>query len=106
MSREVVLAEVGAAIAILGLLLVFLPLFLDAAQKAARGAEPIAELRSRKFRAKLVAAAIALAAAVVSVGLVSVWTDCAPLAIMTGIGLLALTWCVVLLGAMAVATAR
>ena len=100
------LAEVGAALAILGLLLVFLPLFLDAAQKAALGAEPIAELRSRKFRAKLVTASIALAAAVVSVGLISVWTDFDLLAILAGIGLLALTWCVVLLGVMAVATTR
>jgi hypothetical protein len=104
MSRDVLLAEVGAAVAILGLLLVFLPLFLRAAERAAGGEESEDERRSRERRAYVVAGTVVGAALVVTLGLLALWLRSDVLATLTGIGLLIVTWCVVLLAGMAVWT--
>ena len=101
-SRDVVLSEVGAAFAILGLVLVFLPLFVQAAERAAGGEEPESERKARERRAYAVAGTVGLAAVVVTLGLLALWLRCNPLAALTGVGLLVLTWCVVILAAMAV----
>ena len=103
-SRDVVLAEVGAAFGILGLLLVFLPLFLQAFERAVAEQTAFEAVRAIGFRAYVVAGAIALAAVVVTLGLLALWLESDPLAVLTGIGLLVLTWSVVILAAMAVST--
>jgi hypothetical protein len=100
----VLLAEVGAAFGILGLLLVFLPLFLQAFERAVGGAQPYEAVRAIGFRVYFVAGTVALAAAVVTLGLVALWSRCDAFAVLTGIGLLVLTWCVVILAGMAVWT--
>lgn len=103
-SRDVLLAEVGAAFGILGLLLVFLPLFLQAFERAVGGEQPYEAVRAIGFRAYFVAGTVALAAVVVTLGLLGLWVRCDPLAVLTGVGLLVVTWCVVILAGMAVWT--
>jgi hypothetical protein len=101
-SRDVLLAETGAAFGILGLLLVFLPLFLQAFERAVDEQQPYAAVRAIGFRAYFVAGTVALASVVVTLALLALWLRCDPLAVLTGIGLLAVTWCVVILAGMAV----
>jgi hypothetical protein len=101
-SRDVLLAEVGAAFGILGLLLVFLPLFLQAFERAVDEQQPYAAVRAIGFRAYFVAGTVALAAVVVTLSLLALWLRCDPLAVLTGVGLLVVTWCVVILAGMAV----
>jgi hypothetical protein len=103
-DRDVLLAEVGAAFAILGLLLVFLPLFLRAFERAVEGEQAYETVRAIGFRAYFLVGTVALAALVATLGLLALWLDCEPLAVLTGSGLLVLTWCVVLLAGMAVWT--
>jgi hypothetical protein len=103
-SRDVLLAEVGAAFAILGLLLVFLPLFLQAFEHAAGGERPYADVRALGLRVYFVGATVALAALVVTVGLLGLWLRSHPLAVLTGVGLLVVTWCVVVLAGLAIGT--
>jgi hypothetical protein len=103
-SRDVVLTEVGAAFAILGFLLVFLPLFLQAFERAVAGQTAYDAVRAIGFRAYFVVGAITLAATVITLGLLALWLESDPLAVLSGIGLLALTWCVVILAGTAVWT--
>jgi hypothetical protein len=98
----VLLAEVGAAFGILGLLLVFLPLFLQAFERAVDEQRPYAAVRAIGFRAYFVVGTVALAAAVATVALFALWLRSDPLAALTGVGLLVVTWSVVILAGMAV----
>jgi hypothetical protein len=100
-SRDVVLTEAAAAFGILGLLLVFLPLFLQAFERAVEAEQPYATVQAIGLRAYAVAGSVALAAAVATLGLLALWLESDPLAIVTGAGLLLLTWCVAGLAAMA-----
>jgi len=103
-SRDVLLAEVGAAFGILGLLLVFLPLFLQAFERAVGGAQPYEAVRALGFRVYFVGGTIAVAALVVTLGLLGLWLRSHPLAVLTGVGLLVVTWCVVVLAGLAIGT--
>ena len=95
------LAEASAAFGILGLLLVFLPLFLQAFERAVAAEQPYVTVRAIGYRASLVAGSVALAAAVATSGLLALWIESDALAVVTGVGLLVLTWCVAALAAMA-----
>jgi small-conductance mechanosensitive channel len=103
-SRDVLLAEVGAAFGILGLLLVFLPLFLRAFERAVGGEQPYEAVRAIGFRVSFVALTVAIAALVVTLGLFALWLRSDPLAVLTGGGLLVVTWCVVILAGLAIST--
>jgi hypothetical protein len=103
-SRDVLLAEVGAAFGILGLLLVFLPLFLQAFERAVGEEQPYEDVQAIGFRAYFVAGTVALAAIVVTLGLLGLWVRWDSLAVVTGVGLLVVTWSVVILAGMAVWT--
>jgi hypothetical protein len=103
-SRDVLLAEVGAAFGILGLLLVFLPLFLHAFERAVGGEQPYRALQAIGVRVYFVAGTVAIAAIVVTLGLLGLWLHSDPLAVSTGIGLLVVTWCVVILAGLAIET--
>ncbi len=103
-SRDVLLAEVGAAFGILGLLLVFLPLFLQAFEHAVGGAQPYDTVRALGFRVYFVGGTVATAALVVTFGLLGLWLRSDPLAVLTGVGLLVVTWCVVVLAGLAIGT--
>ncbi|HEV8248798.1 MAG TPA: hypothetical protein VGQ15_02385 [Gaiellaceae bacterium] len=100
-SRDVLLAEAAAAFGILGLLLVFLPLFLQAFERAVEAQQPYAAVRAIGFRTYFVAGSVALAAAVATLALLALWLRSDPLAVLTGVGLLMLTWCVAILAGMA-----
>ena len=100
-SRDVLLTEAAAAFGILGLLLVFLPLFLQAFERAVEAEQPYATVQAIGLRAYAVAGSVALAAAVATLGLLALWLESDPLAILTSAGLLLLTWCVAGLAAMA-----
>jgi hypothetical protein len=100
----VLLAEVGAAFGILGLLLVFLPLFLRAFERAVGGEQPYEAVRAIGLRVSVVAGTIAVAAFVVTLGLLALWLRSDPLAVLTGVGLLVVTWSVVILAGLAIAT--
>jgi hypothetical protein len=104
-ERDVLLAEVGAAFAILGLLLVFLPLFLESVKEAEGGVLSARERRLRLLRSWSVPATILLAALDATMGLLTLWGTCA-LAKPTGALLLGVTFCVVVLAAMAVWTTQ
>jgi hypothetical protein len=101
-SRDVVLAEAAAAFGILGLLLVFLPLFLQAFERAVAAEQSYTTVRASGVRAYAVAGSVALAAAVATLGLLALWIESDALAVVTGAGLLVLTWCVAALAGMAV----
>jgi hypothetical protein len=95
--------EIGAALGILGLLLVFLPLFVQAAAAAASGREPQKERRARIRQAWGIPALIALAAADATLGLLTLsgsWHAAAATAWL----LVVLVWLVVALAAWAVKT--
>jgi hypothetical protein len=103
-SRDVLLAEVGAAFGILGLLLVFLPLFLQAFEQAVSEEQPYKAKRAIGFRAYFVTGTIALTATVATLALLALWLCSDPLAVLTDVGLLVVTWCVVILAGVAVWT--
>jgi high-affinity Fe2+/Pb2+ permease len=100
-ARDVLGVEIGAALAILGLLLVFLPLFIQAAASAADGHQPQKELRARTRHAWAVAGLVALAAVDGMLGLLTMWGKLDSASV-TGWLLVALMWLVVLLAASAV----
>lgn len=102
-ERDALIAELGAAFAILGLLLVFLPLFLDAVRQGEGGQATARQLRWRKARSWFVPVTIAVAAADGTTGLLTLWGTCS-LAKLTGILLLVLVWLVVSLAVVAVAS--
>lgn len=93
--------EIGAAVGILGLLLVFLPLFIQAAANAAAGAEPQKELRTRKRQAWGIPVLIVIAAADATLGLFSLWGTW-DVATAAGWMLVSLVWLVAVLSAWAV----
>jgi hypothetical protein len=101
-SRDVVLTEAAAAFGILGLLLVFLPLFLQAFERAVEEQRSLATIGTTGLRAYSVAGLVALAATVATLALLALWIESDALGVVTGIGLLVLTWCVAGLAAMAV----
>jgi hypothetical protein len=101
--RDTLGVEIGAALAILGLLLVFLPLFLSAIRQAAGGREPARTRRLRIAQAWVVPGLIALAAADATLGLLTLWGTC-DLGKPTAISLVVLVWLVASLSAWAVAT--
>jgi hypothetical protein len=104
-DHDVLLAEVGAALAILGLLLVFLPLFLASVEQAGGGAETASERQWRVFRSWLIPVTMAGAAVDATFGLLTVWGTC-NLAKPTALLLIALAFSVVLLAAIAVWTTQ
>ena len=95
--------EIGAALGILGLLLVFLPLFVQAAVQAGGGRETQEERRARMRQAWGVPLLIAVAALDATFGLVTLWGK-GDLATATGWLLLVLVWLVVALSARTVRT--
>lgn len=72
-ARDVLAVEIGAALGILGLLLVFLPLFVEAAVRAGGGRETQQERRARMRQAWGVPVLIGLAALDATLGLVTLW---------------------------------
>jgi hypothetical protein len=102
-SRDVLIVEVSAAFGILGLLLVFLPLFLDAVRQAEERASSLQEVRARILRSWLVPVTIGIAAGDATLGLLTLWGTC-NLAVLTAVLLMAVTWSVVVLGVVAVAS--
>jgi hypothetical protein len=102
-ARDVLGVEIGAALGILGLLLVFLPLFVQAAAAAASGKEPQRERRARIRQAWGIPVLIAVAAIDAMLGLFSLWGTW-DAAAATGWLLLALVWLVVALAGWAVKT--
>jgi hypothetical protein len=98
-------AEVGAAVAILGLLLVFLPLFLDAVNKAAGSqTTPIGDVQLREILSWAVPVTMALSGASVTTGLLTLWGS-ASLGKETALLLTATVWLVVALAVAAVKSA-
>lgn len=102
-ARDALGVEIGAALGILGLLLVFLPLFIQAAANAAQGKEPQKERRARIRQAWVVSAVIAIAAIDATLGLLSLWGRWR-VASATGWLLVVLVWLVAALSASAVKT--
>jgi uncharacterized membrane protein len=101
-ARDTLVAEVGAAVAILGLLLVFLPLFLDAVAKAAGSqTTPIGAVQLRELLSWAVPATMVVSAASVTTGLLTLWGTAA-LGKETALLLTATVWLVVLLAVSAV----
>jgi hypothetical protein len=101
--RDTLVTEVGAAFAILGLLLVFLPLFLDAVRRGEGGQVTAKQRRWLVVRSWLVPATIVVAAADGTAGVLSLWGTY-DLARVAGVMLVLLIWMVVLLAVIAVAT--
>jgi hypothetical protein len=102
-ARDVLGVEIGAALGILGLLLVFLPLFVQAAVRAGRGRETQQERRARTRQAWGVPVLIALAALDATLGLVTLWSK-SDVGAATGWLLIALVWLVVALSVWTVRT--
>jgi hypothetical protein len=100
-SHEAVLAEIAGALGILGLLLVFLPLYIQRVAKAAGGNVSQKEREKREAWAWAVPALIALASVDVTVGLFAIWGKWGT-ADLTGWLLLALIWLVAALAAVTV----
>ena len=100
-TQEAVLAEIAGALVILGLLLVFLPLLLQAVAEAKGGNESQRDRRKRVAWAWTAPVLIAFASADASVGLFALWGkwDTAEL---TGWLLLVLVWLIVLLAVVTV----
>jgi hypothetical protein len=99
-THEAVLAEIAGALAILGLLLVFLPLLLQAVAAAGGGHESQKARRTRKAWAWAAPGLIVLASADATVGLFALWGKWAT-ADLTGWLLVLLVW---LIAALAVVT--
>ena len=102
-ARDALGVEIGAALGILGLLLVFLPLFVQAAANAAEGKEPQKERRLRIRQAWAVSVLIGIAATDAMLGLLSLWGTWR-VAGPAGWLLVALMWLVAALSALAVKT--
>jgi hypothetical protein len=102
-ERDALGVEIAAALGILGLLLVFLPLFVQAAVRAGGGRETQKERRARVLQASGVPVLIAMAAADATLGLVTLWGK-QDLGAATGWLLVALVWLVVCLSVWTVKT--
>ena len=102
-ARDTLAVEIGAALGILGLLLVFLPLFVQAAVRAGGGNETQQERRARMRQAWGIPLLIGIAALDATFGLLTIW-DKQDLAAATGWLLLVLVWLVVALSAWTVRT--
>lgn len=104
-ARDTLVTEIGAAVAILGLLLVFLPLFLDAVAKAAASdTTPWLVVKVKKWLTWTVPATMVVAGASATTGLMTLWGTAAlgkPCALL----LVAAVWLAVLLAAIAVLSA-
>ena len=102
-ERDVLITEIGAALTILGLLLVFLPLFVGRAAASAGINASQDEIKAAVRLAWAVPLLIALAAGDATVGLLTLWSriDAAEL---TGWVLLGLIWLVVSLAVVTVAS--
>jgi hypothetical protein len=100
-QRDTLVTEIGAAVGIVGLLLVFLPLFLDRVTKSTGASMRV--LRLRTFQAWLIPATSVVAATATTSGLVTLWCK-ADLAQLTAVLVLVATWLVVGLAILAVAT--
>jgi hypothetical protein len=100
-SHEAVLAEIAGALGILGLLLVFLPLYLQRVAKAAGGNKSQDERKKREAWAWAVPVLIALASLDATLGLFAVWGKWGT-GDLTGWVLLALVWLVAALAAVTV----
>lgn len=101
-ERDVLATEVGAALAILGLLLVFLPLLTQSFQTGTGGRVDQAELRARGRRPWWAVATMAIAGLDATLGLIGFWNGQEELAKATGFLLIALVWAVVGLAGMSV----
>lgn len=99
-ERDTLITEVGAAFGLVGLLLVFLPLFLDAVSKGRGGAVPWRKLQLLKLQTWLVAATVGVGATDATTGLLTLWGTC-DLAKLTAILLVITVWAVVLLALLA-----
>ncbi len=95
-ARDILIAETTSALAIVGLLLVFLPLFLEAVNKGRGGAMAFKKLRLLKLRSWLVPVTATLGAADATAGLLTLWGT-ASLAKLTAVLLMVLVWAVVAL---------
>jgi hypothetical protein len=104
-ARDTLIAETTSALGIVGLLLVFLPLFLDAVSRGKGGSVPWRKLQLLRARSWIVAATVAIGAADATSGLVTLWGTF-DLAKLTAILLLVLVWAVVALAVLATAGAR
>lgn len=102
-ARDALGVEIGAALGILGLLLVFLPLFIQAVANAAQGKEPQKERRARIRQAWGVSVLIGIAATDATLGLLSLWGTWR-VAGATAWLLVALVWLVAVLSGLAVKT--
>ena len=99
-ARDTLIAETSSALALVGLLLVFLPLFLDALAKGSGGRVPWKKLRLLKVRPWLVAITVALGAADATAGLLTLWGT-SHLATLTAVLQMVLIWTVVALAVVA-----
>lgn len=95
-THEAVLAEIAGALGILGLLLVFMPLFLRRVAEAAGGNETQRQRKRRIAWAWTIPALITLASLDASVGLFALWGKW-DTAALTGWLLLGLVWLIVVL---------
>lgn len=95
-SHEVVLAEIAGALGILGLLLVFLPLYIQRVAEAEGGTESQDERRKRIAWAWAVPVLIVLASIDATVGLFAMWGKWNT-ADLSGWLLLALIWLIAFL---------
>jgi hypothetical protein len=94
------IAETTSALALMGLLLVFLPLFLDAVAKGRGGRVPWQKLRLLKLRPWLVAITVAIGATDATAGLLTLWGT-SDLATLTAVLQLVMIWTVVVLALVA-----
>jgi hypothetical protein len=104
-ARDTLIAETTSALVIVGLLLVFLPMFLDAIRRARGGNEPWKKLRLLKLRPWVVAIAVGIGAADATAGLLTLWGTYG-LAKLTAVLLLVLVWAVVGVAVLASAYGR
>ncbi|MEX2555165.1 MAG: hypothetical protein WEB06_05990 [Actinomycetota bacterium] len=102
-ERDTLGVEIGTAIGILGLLLVFLPLFVQAAARAGGGHESAEQRRARTRQAWAVPVLIGVAALDATLGLVTLW-DKLDVGSIAGWLLLVLVWHVVALSVWTVKT--
>jgi hypothetical protein len=99
-ARDTLIAEVGAAVGLVGLLLVFLPIFLDAVRTGRGGAMPWRKLQLLKLQSWLVAGTVGVGAADATLGLLTLWGT-SDFATPTAVLLVIAVWAVVLLAILA-----
>lgn len=94
------IAEIGAAVGLVGLLLVFLPIFLDATRRQRGGSIPWRRLQILRLQTWLVAGTVGLGATDATLGLLTLWGT-HDFAKMTGILLVVAVWAVLFLAILA-----